>query len=118
MKWLVDNWSLLVVLGCAACVGFLYVKNYTKLPTEEQIKKVKEWLLYAVIEAEKDFGGGTGQLKLRAVYNEFCQVFPDLAKLLTFATFSLLVDDALTRMKKILEYNKDIEAYVEGKEKW
>lgn len=76
--------------------------------------KVKEWLKYAVIEAEKYFGTGTGQLKLRAVYDMFVDTFPVFSKILPFAIFSKLVDDALEWMRIELEKNKNIKAIVEG----
>jgi len=114
MKWLVDNWSFLVVVACAIVVVIAYVKKFVALPSEEQLAKVKQWLLYAVVEAEKQYQGGTGALKLRAVYNEFCKVFPSLVPIISFDTFSLLVDDALEYMKHLLETNKDVERYVEG----
>lgn len=116
MKWLVDNWSLLVVVLCGIVGIGVYVKRFSDKPTEEQLECIRQWLLYAVIEAEKDFGSGTGALKLRAVYSEFCQVFPEFARVITFEIFSILVDEALEQMKDILEVNKDIEAYVEGDE--
>lgn len=114
MKWLVENWSLLVVVLCGVAGALIYVKKFSEKPTHEQLECLRQWLLYAVIEAEKDFGSGTGALKLRAVYSEFCQVFPELAQVISFTVFSSLVDEALERMKNILEVNKDIEAYVEG----
>ena len=114
MKWLVDNWSFLVVVASVAVCAWVYLKAFADKPTEEQLKTIKEWLLYAVIKAEKEFGSGTGALKLRAVYNDFCQVFPQLAQVITFAMFSSLVDEALEQMKHLLEFNKDIETYVEG----
>ena len=113
MKWIIDNWSLLVVLACAGVVVFMYVKKFVNMPTEEQIAKVKEWLLYAVLEAEAEFGGGTGQLKLRYVYDLFLSKFPDVAKLISFEMFSKLVDEVLEQMRHLLETNLDIN-YVLG----
>ena len=114
MKWLVDNWSLLVVAACAVACVIIYAKKFADKPTEEQLETIREWLLYAVIKAEKEFGSGTGSLKLSAVYNEFCKVFPELAAIVPFKTFSFLVDEVLIRMRNILEVNKDIAEYVEG----
>jgi hypothetical protein len=114
MKWLVDNWTLIVLLGCVVVMGVIYIKQFAEKPTDEQLETIREWLLYAVIQAEKEFGSGTGSLKLSAVYNQFCQVFPELVKIIPFALFSELVDEVLERMKKILEVNKDIEVYVKG----
>lgn len=114
MKWLIDNWSLIIVIACAVGAVFFYAKKFVKLPSDEQLNKVQQWLLYAVIEAEKQYQGGTGALKLRAVYNEFCQVFPSLVPIIPFELFSILVDEALEEMKHLLETNLNIAYYVEG----
>lgn len=116
MKWIIDNWSLLVVLACAMVAVFIYVKKFASMPTEEQIKKVKEWLLYAVVEAEKELGGGTGTLKLRYVYDLFVTTFPEVAKLVSFDTFSKWVDEVLVYMRRLLESNMDLRYYVERQE--
>lgn len=114
MAWIINNWSFLVVLLCGALVCTFYIKKFLKLPSNEQIGKVKQWLLYAVIEAEKTYKGGTGALKLRATYSQFCQVFPSLVPIISFELFSMLVDEALEQMKHLLETNSNILEYVEG----
>lgn len=116
MKWIIDNWSLLVVLACAMVAVFIYVKKFVNMPTEEQIAKVKEWLLFAVMQAEKEFGGGTGTLKLRYVYDLFVTTFPEVAKLVSFDTFSKWVDEVLVYMRRLLESNMDLRYYVERQE--
>lgn len=113
MKWIIDNWSMLVVIACAIAVVVVYVQKFTKLPTDAQLAKVKEWLLFAVIETEKQYQGGTGALKLRAAYNQFCQVFPSLVPLISFDLFAKMVDEALEQMKHLLETNLNIASYVE-----
>ena len=93
------------------------VSRYEKgvcLPTEAQLAKVKEWLLWAVTEAEKDLGGGTGKLKLRQVYDLFVTRFPWLAKLVSFELFSDMVDEALEQMREMLDTNEAVKAFVEG----
>lgn len=114
MKWIVDNWSLLVVVLSVVVIIILYAKTFVKMPSEAQIKKVREWLLYAVVMAEKELGGGTGQIKLRYVYNLFAERFPSLVPIITFELFSALVDEALEKMRHLLDTNLDIKAYVEG----
>ena len=76
--------------------------------------KVKEWLLYAVIEAEKWYGGGTGQVKLRAVYDSFLKEFPKLAFFVSFNMFSAWVDFALDRMREMLQDNKELKNYIQS----
>lgn len=79
-----------------------------------QRQKVIEWLKYAVAEAEKLLGSGTGQLKLRKVYDWFCEKFPTVSAILPFKVFSAWVDTALDVMNKWLETNGKIESYVTG----
>lgn len=75
---------------------------------------IGRWLLWAVTEAEKDLGGGTGKLKLRQVYDLFVTRFPWLAKLVSFELFSDMVDDALEEMREMLDTNQAVKAFVEG----
>lgn len=115
MNWIVDNWMILVIfLAIAVCI-FLYVKKFILLPTDEQIRAVKEWLLFAVSQAEKELGGGTGKLKLRAVYEQFVEKFSWVAKVVSFETFSVWVDSALIEMRKLLETNTNIQNYIANK---
>ena len=79
-----------------------------------QKEKVKEWLKWAVVEAEKLLGSGTGQLKLRQVYDWFVEKFPFAAAILPFRVFSAWVDTALDTMKEWLESNKSVAAYIGG----
>lgn len=69
-------------------------------------QKVKNWLVWAVSVAESELGSGTGQLKLRNVYNMFILRFPKLSMIITFARFSELVDDALEIMREMLKNDK------------
>ena len=73
MEWIVKNWSLLVVILAFGLAGFTWAKKFASLPSEQQLLKVKEWLLWAVVLAEKELGSGTGQLKLRYVYDLFLE---------------------------------------------
>lgn len=112
MKWIIDNWSLLIVILAGVVIVGMYIKKFIDMPSDEQIEKVREWLLYAVIEAEKQFQGGTGQIKLRYVYDMFVTKFPTLVSIISFELFSDLVDDALEQMRHLLETNANIADYV------
>lgn len=117
MNFIVEHWYqiLLVVIMCAVLGVFIY--KFAKAPKETQIKIVKEWLRYAVTLAESELGSGTGQLKLRMVYNMFLSKFPTLAKLIPFETFSVYVDEALEWMNAQIESNKSIESLLSNKPK-
>ena len=112
--WLAENWYLALTAVVMVVMAVVLVGSFVKLPTKEQIAKIKEWLLYAVTEAEKELGGGTGQLKLRQVYDLFVQRFPAVAALVSFDTFSLWVDEALEQMRELLAKNEHAAAYVEN----
>lgn len=68
----------------------------------------KNWLVWAVTEAEATFGSGTGQLKLRYAYELAIKQFPIVAKIIPFSVFSALVDEALVIMRKMIENNGKI----------
>ena len=68
----------------------------------------KEWLVWAVSEAEKMLGSGTGQLKLRYVYDAAVVRFPILSKLIPFSIFSKMVDSALDVMRDMIANNASI----------
>ena len=80
------------------------------------IKGFRNWLVWAVSEAEKVLGSGTGQLKLRYVYDAAVLRFPIMAKLMPFSVFSKLVDAALVTMREMIEKNKSIAEVITNKE--
>lgn len=73
---------------------------------------MRQWLLYGVTEAEAALGGGTGQIKLRMVYDMAVTRFGWLAKVIPFNLFSQLVDLALVQMRELLETNQAVAALV------
>lgn len=75
--------------------------------------RAKEWLLGAVTEAEKELGSKTGKLKLRIVYDAFITKFPIFSKIITFNAFSLMVDEVLVEMRKIIDTNVAVFKYVQ-----
>ena len=79
------------------------------------LANIKEWLKFAVVQAEKELGSGTGQLKLRMVYDMAVKQFPFIVQLIPFDTFSKWVDEALDWMRGQLAENKAAQSYVESK---
>lgn len=114
MKFIIEYWYIIVAFAAVVAVAGIAVIWFFGLPRGAQLKKVREWLLLAVTQAEKELGGGTGKLKLRTVYDAFLTKFPWLAPVVSFERFSELVDDALEEMKKMLEENEAVKALVEG----
>ncbi len=114
MKFMVDNWYVLVLAVAIIVVGVFYAKKFLSLSREDQIAKIKEWLLVAVAEAEQVLGGGTGQLKLRYVYDKFITKFPEAAKFLSFEEFSIMVDEVLVKFNHILATNDRVKTFIVG----
>ena len=113
-QWIVENWFLIVALAAGIGTIAMAIYKFAGLPTPEQVAKIKQWLLLAVTTAEKELGGGTGQLKLRYVYDMFVQRYPVAAQIVSFDTFSLWVDEALENMKRMLKDNRDAADCVQG----
>lgn len=112
MSWIIDNWYVIVgLLALGFVIGFGIYKFFT-LSTDKQIACIKEWLKYAVTMAEKELGSGTGQLKLRYVYDLFIDKFPSISKIIPFETFSTWVDEALLWLEKQLEKNENIKGFI------
>ena len=112
MEWLIENWYVLIAAAAGLAVVAAGVIAFFKLPPALQKKNILNWLLGAVTIAEAKFGSGTGELKLREVYDKFIQRFPLISKLISFETFSSLVDDALGTMRESLQNNMALAAYV------
>lgn len=116
MDWLINNWYLLVAAGAVVGAAVFAVQKFLGLPREQQIANFQEWLKWAVAEAEKQLGSGTGQLKLRLVYNMAVDKFPWITKIVTFEEFSMWVDEALLWLNKQLESNQAVINMIKGGE--
>ena len=107
--------NIAVIIGICCVIGVIGfgIYQFIKLEKDKQLEIVKEWLLLAVVEAEKKLGGGTGQIKLRYVYDMFIEKFKFLASMITFEQFSIMVDMALDKMRLMLSSNEKLKDYVE-----
>ena len=116
MKWIIENLYLLVAAVSLIGTAMLAVYRFLGLTTENQKKKIKEWLIWACIESERGLQSGTGQLKLRQVYDMFCAVpaFGWVARIVSFAVFSEWVTEALATVKRMLVENPRLASYVYG----
>lgn len=103
MEWIINNWSLIVTVLAVAVYFLLNGK-----------RSVIKFLLKAVFMAEKDWGSGTGRIKLSEVYGNFIEKYPIFSKIIPFPVFSAWVDAVLEDMKDILSKNEKVRAYVEN----
>ena len=117
VNFIAENWFLIVFALVAIIFVTCSIIRFIHMPTAKQIENLMEWLKIAVVVAEKQFQSGTGQLKLRAVYESAVIAFPWIAKYMTFEKFSQLVDIALVWMREQIEQNEKIREYIEGNEK-
>ena len=98
-----------IIIGAAAAIY-----NFAKMGRDQQIKNIKQWLLYAVIDAERLLGSNTGKIKLRFVYDMFISKFKFMSYIISFDTFSMLVDEVLEEMRSLIETNDAVKAIVES----
>lgn len=106
---------IIILVFILAFIG--YIAYCYKTKKGAQLQKVKQWLLYAVIEAEKKMGGGTGEIKLRYVYDKFLIIFPKISLFISFELFKALVDEALSKAEELLQKNEKLKNYVEDDSK-
>ena len=116
LNFIAHNFLPLVAIVGAIVLVVLKVIDFVKKPTDEQIQGLQEWLKGQVAEAEKALGGGTGELKLRVVYNAAITKFPWVATYLTFDQFNNLVKIALDWMQEQMDDNIAIKDYIKNKE--
>ena len=105
LQWVAENWFVIVVV-CLFLLGIIIAITNTQ--------KTREWLRFAVSKAEIELGTGTGQLKLRTVYDMFIKKFPILSNIIPFSIFSKMVDLALEWMKEQINKNDAIKEFIEN----
>ncbi len=108
LNFLLANWdSVLVVIAAIAAAIILYKRGHIAL--------VENLLFTLVIEAERQFGGGTGELKRAAVIS---WVYERLPKILTLiisrSTIERLLESALEYAKKKWGANALLRDYISG----
>jgi hypothetical protein len=113
LVFIIENWQVLICAAIALTAGGVAVAcKFFIQPSGEQLAKIEEWLLWAVSEAERQLGSGTGKLKLSLVYDSFLKAFPWMSRIVTVELFSILVDKTLAKMRDLLEKNPKAAAIV------
>lgn len=106
INWILGNWFLVVVFMCFFGCFILYIRKFFKLPTNEQIKVIKDFIYTLVLSAEKELGSSTGQAKLATVIQKFYSTCPiDLRKFMTEKMIIDFIEESVERMKKYFENN-------------
>ena len=68
MEFIVENWYVIVTGIVFIVGGVMAVLRWRNLSTDKKYEQIRGWLLQAVLGAEREFGSGTGKLKLSSVY--------------------------------------------------
>ncbi len=107
LDFLLQNWdSVLVILAFLGFAAALVKRGETKI-----LKKI---LFNLVVQAEKQFGGGTGELKFAAVADWIYQRIPAILKLLfTEKDIANMIEAALEEAKRAWGTNENIRTYIE-----
>lgn len=107
LHFLLANWdSVLVILLFLAVVVVLIKRGETKI-----LNKI---LFNLVTQAEKQFGGGTGSLKLAAVSDWIYQRIPAVLKLLfTQKDIESMIEAALVEAKQAWGANENLQGYID-----
>lgn len=108
LDFLMSNWdSILVVLIAAAVLLWLMLRGKRQY--------IDQIVYYIVTELEREYGAGTGNLKLAAAINELYPRLPAIIRL--FATEERMkqwIEDGLTLAKQRWENNSSIKNYIES----
>lgn len=112
MTFIHNYWFLILAAIAVISVVSIKVYNWLKQPNEKQLEQVRQWLVFAVAKAEKELGSGTGELKLRYVYNMFIAKFPAIALFISFEDFSEMVSKALEELEQLISHNDKIQTLI------
>ena len=93
------QWISIVVVIIVIIVGLYLLRNGQK-------DVVYQMLFYLVLEAEKAFGGGTGELKYSAVTTWLYERLPTIIRILfTSKQIDAMIEKAVLDMKEYLGKN-------------
>jgi hypothetical protein len=124
LRWVIENWDNIIVviaLIAALVAGVIrFVKKWKAMTNEERIAYVKRLLenllpsaIKFVTDAERTYGGGTGDLKRAEVMDKLYARIPDAFKpYITEANLRAVLESALDTAKVLWEENSAIHKLV------
>lgn len=104
--FLVENWYMFVILAVVIVYLGWTVYRISKKDFMEIVK-------YAVFLAEKEYGSGTGSIKLKYAYDYITSKHTWIMMFISFEQFSKLVDEALKWLNGQLESNTNVQALMQ-----
>ena len=105
LNFLSANWDSILAALVIIVVAIIGV-----IKQEKNI--VFKMLFSLVTEAEKQYGGGTGELKLSSVISQIYGKLPSISKLIPVKTLEKWVDKGLIDAKKKWESNSKVATYI------
>lgn len=96
---------IILILAILGLISFLIKKG-----------GIQKLLVFICLEAERRYGSKTGSVKLRYVYDWFVSRYPIMSSIISFKTFSDMVDIALEEMRHLINTNMKVFEYVGGLE--
>lgn len=105
LNFILENWD--------SILGALAIIIVAVLAVVKQEKAVIFKMLYALVtEAEKQYGSGTGELKLSSVIAQIYEKAPAAVKVIPVSTLQSWVEDALETAKEKWAKNSNVATYI------
>lgn len=105
LDFILQNWD--------SILGALAIIIVAVLAVVKQEKAVIFKMLYALVtEAEKQYGSGTGELKLSSVIAQIYEKAPAAVKVIPVSTLQSWVEEALEMAKEKWAKNTNVATYI------
>lgn len=105
LNFILENWD--------SILGALAIIIVAVLAVVKQEKVVIFKMLYALVtEAEKQYGSGTGELKLSSVIAQIYEKAPAAVKVIPVSTLQGWVEEALEMAKEKWAKNTNVATYI------
>lgn len=105
LNFILENWD--------SILGALAIIIVAVLAVVKQEKAVIFKMLYALVtEAEKQYGSGTGELKLSSVIAQIYEKAPAAVKVIPVSTLQSWVEEALEMAKEKWAKNTNVATYI------
>ena len=110
IKWLLLNWDSVLLVAVVAALFIYYIKT-------GQTKILKQIAVKFVTDAEGEYGGGTGSVKLSEVVTKLYAYLPSVVRILfTEKQLVQIVETVLVEAKKKWETDENLTTYIENKQ--
>lgn len=103
LYWIFDNWFILIVFLCVLYATILHINQFLILSPKQRKEVMKDTILDLVLEAEKQLGSKTGEMKLQLVIKSFYKKYPIAKFLIKEDRLIAFIEDSVQKMKETLE---------------